>query len=135
MGKDGDWFRDGVLANSSSQEIVSKCKGLYFRYSKGEYISYGLDNRLSIEKRESYRILKRMSCLGGCGKRCLKELFEDDIVQVPFEDVDIVYPDNPKHGDLYRLCFAPGSKDWETGCIDEWKWVFEKVDEIKDELR
>ena len=32
MGKDGDWFKDGVLANSSSQEIVSKCKGLYFRY-------------------------------------------------------------------------------------------------------
>jgi hypothetical protein len=135
VGKDGDWFGDGVLANSSSQEIVSKCKGLYFRYSRGEYISYGLDNRLFIEKRESYRILKRMSCLGGCGKRCLKDLFEDDIVQVPFEDVGIVYPDNPKHGDLYRLCFAPGSKDWETGCIDEWKWVFEKVDEIKDELR
>jgi hypothetical protein len=129
VGKDGDWFRDGVLANSSSQEIVSKCKGLYFRYSKGEYISYGLDIRLSIEKRESYRILKRMSCPGGCGKRCLKDLFEDDIAQVPFEDVGIVYPDNPKHGDLYRLCLVPGSKDWETGYIDEWKWVFKKVNE------
>lgn len=62
-------MKEDLFANSSSHE--SKCKGIYFRYSKSEYWS----THLSIEKRESYRILKRISCKGECSKKCMRDFF------------------------------------------------------------
>lgn len=116
-----------LFANSSSQD--SNCKGIYFRYSKSEFWSNHLDSRVSIEKRESYRILKRMSCNGMCGKRCMRDFFEEDISACGFDGINIMYPENPKHGDIYFLEFIPGPKDWQTGYVEDWKWIFKKVNE------
>lgn len=102
------------------------CKGLYFRYSASEFVS----KRGSLEKRESYRLLKRMSCNGDCsadGKRCIVEFFYDDLDMVGLSDAQVKYPEDPKDGDVYYVRPVMGSPDWETGYIEEWTWVFRKV--------
>jgi len=108
-------------------DLSKGCVGLYFRYSKSYFLSkYG-----SIEKRESYRILTKRSCNGGCGPKCIKDCFDYDIEMVGFNDVDIVYPENPQNGDIYCLRFVAGKNIDETGCVDEWSWVLEKVQDLK----
>lgn len=99
-------------------DVPQECKGRFFRYSKNSFVSsYG-----SVEIRESYRLLKRRSCLG-CSK-C--QQFDEDLACAGIDGL-IEFPKRPEDGKVYELKFVPGVADWD-GVIDDWSWRMEKTD-------
>jgi hypothetical protein len=101
--------------------MARSCKGLVFRYHENIYWKDG------IHKKQSWRLLKRDSCPGGCSPSCKRDLFDEDVSQCDIQDVPISWPDKPLDGEKYRLYFIPGSRDWETGYCDDWSWKMVEV--------
>lgn len=92
---------DNILVQAVAfDETIEVCKGLYWRGSVSHYVS----SHNSIEKRESLRLLKRMSCPGCQYCWWILESNKESLPAIP----DI------KHGQLYTF-FAHTSKDWESG--------------------
>ena len=91
-------------------KVGEQCKGLVFRCEITTWV--GKDNDVNF--RERYRFIKSMSCEGcdQCG------YLWDDIR----EDIPIIH--NGEHGKLYTLEVVNMSRDWESGCVDDWDLEF-----------
>jgi len=102
---------NSIFDNPKNRE---ECKGIFFRYKFNCYVS----KTKSIEYKQSFKLLKRMSC-PGCN---LCQGFWEDLNMTGAPEDILKLPGQLIDDQIYKICFVPVSKDWETGYLDEWYW-------------
>lgn len=107
------------MKRDAQSKTVIKCKGIFFRYVGSAHWSA----RKSIEIRQSFYLLKTMSC-PGC-EEC-DELW-GDLLDFGVTG-EVIFPNNPSQGEIYRAVFVPGGKDIDNGLLVEWWWEMRKVE-------
>jgi len=94
------------------------CKGRFFKCLMSLYIT----NDGSYVEQTKMRPLKRISCKG-C-KDC--DHIDDGIQEMLNNNMSLII-ENPVHEATYRLDIGNIGKDWESGLVDEWDYIFTKV--------
>lgn len=91
------------------------CKGQLYRCRINNHVH---GDRITFQT--TFTLLRRRSCKGcdKCG------WVEDDL-----REMMPLFPKNPQDGAVYAISIANAQRDWESGWIDSWDLVLEKVDD------
>lgn len=107
-----------ICETKTSNPNHDQCKGLFFRARKNWFRNSNGEFVYSVR----FRPLLKRSCKG-----CDKCLYMMDTINEEMET--IMFPLEPKDGDVYQLMVTNVYRDWETGYIDDWDTEFVKVNE------
>lgn len=108
---------DKFLEKQRNPDAI-ECKGIFFRYTCSSYIS----SHSSIEFRQSFRLLKRMSC-SGCNK--CQQIWEDFSMTGRVEET-VRLPRNLVDNAIYEAVLVTSSFNNEGYC-DDWWWELVEV--------
>ena len=102
------------------KEDKNSCKGLIFRGYHNEFFD-PVKNHLGIK--EGFKLLKRKSCSG-----CNNCVWIFDIMLDMVYSGGIIYPEGRvKDKGLYKIKTINGSRDFETGIIDDFQFEIYEV--------
>lgn len=104
------------LKNLEQQE--KPCKGLVFRCHTNIYFSNG-----KYVEQTSFNLLKRRSCADCDTCTWMLEELDD------YACMDGVRHDKAKDGALYKLVMEETHRDFETGRVEDFDFIFRKLEE------